>query len=531
MNSMLFKYPLDYSGTLKENNVALPITLPTGPEHRAHVLPFGPMFTDTARVSNASSPATPLTRGRDYQFIINNPDLITRCRGREICHAIVVFNPKVSDNIVVTGNIVGGPYGTNLEAIEQIVQAIKADTRKIKWSNLLEVPSEYVAAPSYYDVGDVYGFEYIIMALGQIESAIRLKNNAEMVRLQEMITEMRQELLTMFQTHIDEDGNVHSLTRAQINVYSTGEVDNIFQQAVVRFNTLVAELGKLENMDTVLAGRIEAVVDSTANYVSQIVASNLEHQKNTLEIARISEGLAAAQRRLNEHALLIAANKQNHDLLVERFNQHEQTNASDIEAINEAIGRLGEDYVPWKQVNREQGTTVSQVNGRVPMVSSGGSVELGNVIRMRDAAGNSSRSTMSVYGDGIYFSAMVSFTNYYLRSDRRCKEQLEKLNVEQAYRLVDEIDTFNYKYIGYDAEETGLIAQHVRKRFPNAVVEHTDLETKKKILHIKPMALIGVLFAVVKGIRKELIQHRKTKDEVSMLKKRVAALEKQIRKP
>lgn len=527
MNSLMFKYPLDYNGTNPQNGVTIPVKLPVGNPNRAEALPYGPMFADTVRVTEAGKPSTPLTRGKDYQLIITNPELIKRCRGREIVHGIVIFNEKISDQIVIGGQIVGGPYGTNLEAIEQIVDAINADTRKIKWSDLRNVPDEYLAAPAYYDIGDVYGFEYIIMAMGQIEQAIRLKDNAEMVRIQEMIAQMREELLTMFKTHVDAEGNVHNLTRTQLNVYSTGQVDNIFSEAINRFNTLMVELGKLDNVDKTLSQRIDGVVTSTSNYISQIVESNLEHQKNTLEIARVSGSVADVNKRINDAIKEIDKNKADIKALQDAFTDYQQSTNQQISEINNTISKLGDNYVSRTAVNENHSTAAANVFGKIPVVNPQGAIMLGNRLSLRQAG--TTGATMydiTLYDQGFYFGHRISVENYFLRSDRRYKENIRLIKESEAFGVIDHVRAFTYNFKDSGLEGTGVIAQQLEEVYPRAVSTNIDPTNNKPRKHVDPMALIALLFTATRGIVRKLKTVDELKTKVKQLERKVARLEK-----
>ncbi|MFB4974703.1 tail fiber domain-containing protein [Enterobacter mori] len=118
--------------------------------------------------------------------------------------------------------------------------------------------------------------------------------------------------------------------------------------------------------------------------------------------------------------------------------------------------------------------------------------------------------------DGVWYcGGNGSFNDVYIRSDRRSKRQIRK--IERALDKVEQIEGVLYEIQVYDRYEQsgGLIAQDVQKVQPELVtVDHNDQSGQAR-LRLNYNGVIGMLVEAVKELREEV---RELRGEMSVLK-------------
>ena len=345
MSKTIVSYPLDLTGTLTSNLTSHDMVLGSGSFNRAFAYPTGPFFADTFKLYEASRPNVPLERGKDYQLILLNPTL-RKMTTREICTAVVVYNSTVSNDVTAKAQVVGGPYAANVDAIEQAINALDLDNRQIDFSDLSGVPEEFQTAPAYSDIGDIFGFEYIITILGQMTEVLKVGDNAAVSQLENAVEQMRIELRNMFQQHMDSDGNVHNITRADLSVPSVTEMTTADQAVMAELNKLASRIGSLESEDTAVNQKIQAINESFNTVANQLTQMRQNYQRTNQNVADLSsqvsqyedEVLQLTQNLSNTRQELADTTKQVTDLekLVEQ-----QTNQ--LTALSQEIAKVKED--------------------------------------------------------------------------------------------------------------------------------------------------------------------------------------------
>lgn len=341
MSKIIVSYPFDLSGTVTSNRTKHDIVLGSGSFNRAFAYPTGPFFADTFKLYEASRPNVPLVRGKDYQLLLLNTTL-RKMTSREICSAVVVHNPEVSTDVISSAQIVGGPYAANIDAIEQAINALDLDNRQIDFSDLSGVPDEFVTAPAYSDIGDIFGFEYTITVLAQILDAIKVGDNAEVKQLSQTVTEMREELRNMFQQHIDSTGNVHELTRAQMSVPSVSEMNKEIQDVMTEFNKLASRIGSLEAADTNINSKIKSINDSFETVANQLTNIRQNYQRTNQNVADLSQQVSTYESEILK--------------LTQRTTQLEQSVADILQQLN----GYDDEFTTINDTLREHGQGIEQ---------------------------------------------------------------------------------------------------------------------------------------------------------------------------
>lgn len=289
MSKVVMQYPLDLFGTNVGNAVSHPIKLGTGTVNRAFAFPTGPFFVDTLRIAPVNAPNKPLVRGTDYEVILLHPSLTKMSGGREVATAVVVTKSTVSADLTASAQVIGGPYAANVDNIIQCIDSLDLDDPTIDFVELRNVPDEFAGAPAFRDLGDFFGFEYIATMLAKLNDAIRLGSSAEMVQIQNMLKEYRLEMLAALDEHRNSEGNVHNLTRGQLDVLSSSQVSTLIQGVQSNINAVLKDIGTLNATDTDLNQKIAAIVSSIGTWNTQLNVVDQNYQKTQLQIAELMD--------------------------------------------------------------------------------------------------------------------------------------------------------------------------------------------------------------------------------------------------
>lgn len=341
MSKIRFSYPFDILGANTSNAVEHDLVLGQSVKDRAFAWPTGPVFADTVRIVEASKPNVNLVRGKDYQLIIMEPRLTEMAQGREIIQGVVVFNKAISPNVTTYGQIVGGPWGVNVDGIEQAIQALDLDSRTVDWSNIANLPDTYQSAPAYSDVGDIFGFEYIITTLGSMVDVMRVGSNAKMETILESIADMRTDFQKALNEHINADGNVHTLTRTQLGVYSTAQVDTKVTHLLSELTKVNSEIAELKTSDVTLNNRLDSLVNSLKSYQYNLDDASRSYQAFTKQIADINQSIAELRTKNTEQDQRATKIEQKNTQQEQTMSGITQANGTIQKAQNDILRRLG----------------------------------------------------------------------------------------------------------------------------------------------------------------------------------------------
>src|SRR5690606_38004873 len=132
--------------------------------------------------------------------------------------------------IEMSYQVVGGEYSFNLDGLIDLITELDLDDRPIKWGSIIGRPTAYPPAPHIHDIGDSYGWEYVVWQLERITYAILVGDEAsheelrtQMRTLHDMQQAIIDALNDRFVDHTNDIDNPHSVTKAQVGL---GEVDN-----------------------------------------------------------------------------------------------------------------------------------------------------------------------------------------------------------------------------------------------------------------------------------------------------------------
>ena len=224
MSNIIIMYPLDLTGNSPANLVAgEPHSLSTT-GNRVIVPHHGPFFTRGLVVKKAGNP-TPLVPGEDYVAAQLMP-YITVKTGQQICAIIVIRGENLGTEFEIDYQVVGGDYSTSVYAIEKMIETLDIDERAVRWADIIGKPEHYPPAPHLHDIGDTYGWEYIVVALEGIRSAILVGDEHLRDELIALIDQLRTQIegfedqFDTLNLHLNNFNNPHQVTKTQVGLGS-----------------------------------------------------------------------------------------------------------------------------------------------------------------------------------------------------------------------------------------------------------------------------------------------------------------------
>ena len=339
---------MDLTGERSSNRVVEKHVIGTD-RYRAFALKNGPFYTKNL-VVRVSGSNTPLKRGADYECVFYYENIARMTSGLEVCGVIVIHNTKISNDITVEANVVGGPYTASASAIKDAIDQLELDNRNVYWSNVISKPDLFQPTPHLHDLGDIYGFEFIIDLLGAIRDAILVGDNAKMEQIRDHLDSAIAQFNAKIKAHLDDKSNPHKVTAAQVNAYTKEAID----QMIVAINKSLADQSKRMNgIDTDIANLVKdlkAYSDALVAYNKRVGAVETKQGRLNSDIAAINDAIqailrsitaingeiaqlksvdAAHQRSISENANDIAAIKQK--------DAQQDQRLSSIEAENQAL--------------------------------------------------------------------------------------------------------------------------------------------------------------------------------------------------
>lgn len=218
---LVIQLPLDPSGVSPDNLVTgEPHTLIANRNYRCIAPDQGAFYANSLKVYDGTTLLT-----TEQYYACEMYELPSERYGAEIDAIIIINDTSVSNNVTITYQALGGPYGTSAQAIIQQIEALQLDDRPVAWGDIIGKPSEFPPSYHLHDIGDVYGFEYVVHALDRIRDAILIGDqaafdavyryiDAAIAQLQSLADGLRADL----DEHVNDFTNPHRVTATQVGL-------------------------------------------------------------------------------------------------------------------------------------------------------------------------------------------------------------------------------------------------------------------------------------------------------------------------
>lgn len=521
-----FIYPLDLSGSRKSNRREELHTIGTD-RYRAFALQGGPFYTSNLVVRERNN-TTPLTRGTDYECVFYYDNIARMTAGLEVCGVIVVHNPAIGNDLVVEANLVGGPYSASASAIQEAITQLELDNRNVYWANVILKPDLFQPTPHLHDLGDIFGFEFIIDLLGAIRDAILVGDNAKMEQIRAHLDEVVRQFNQALQTHVDDYNNPHRTTAEQVNAYTKEAID----QMILQINqALAAHASRMNGIDndindlqlalnafasalTAYNSRVDTVESKQARLNADIAAINAAIQAINANLARVWDEIAALKQVDQAHQQAINTNAQDIAQIKQKDAQQDQrlsslesktnsqqnqidSNAQQGSDLQQSLGnyvRLAEVY--GQKPNHTQGEMI----GKIPRIRPDGALEICHVIDYHIAGSakdwdirEEARRNASINALEIYNTERYNCIDIFIRSDLRDKTEVKAITPALGDKILRQLENgISYVLLDEKVRTAGLPAQRVQQVFPEAVIVGENDKGEER-LSLRHSALFGAM--------------------------------------
>ncbi|WP_233874958.1 hypothetical protein [Paraburkholderia adhaesiva] len=284
----LYRYPLDLSGVSRNNFV-------TGEPHAIGTMPVrviaprqGLFFAQSVQVVDAFTQHTLLPLQYRFQFLHEHA---TRLTGKEVDAVIVITDPGVNPNVLITYQALGGDYSQPLAAIADEITALSDDTRGVAFPDITNKPDTYPPVPHLHAIGDTYDWDYIVTAIEMLMAIVTLSETASYDTVLGFIDQQVNlrngdiaNLAQQLSAHITNYNNPHQTTLTQVDMYSAAQV-----AALIASQTTVREAGDtalLASIATHAGDQTNPHRDTAADiggYTTEEATANLNAIVNALD--------------------------------------------------------------------------------------------------------------------------------------------------------------------------------------------------------------------------------------------------------
>lgn len=302
MTVTIYRYPLDPTG-LSPNNLVVDEEHQLSNRTIRCVAPtYGGFFAEGAIVKDATS-NIPLIKGVDYSFgeLFEFP---TGRYGKEVFGILIIKKTSVT-SVKFTYQALGGDYSYSMDAVIEAIDNLNLGERPVAWPDIIGRPTLFNPASHFHDLGDVYGFEYVVHSLERLRTAILtgdVASHDEIYRyidswgesLDDLVNALRAE----FEAHRDDKENPHNTTKSQVGL---GNVENL---AIA--TKLEAEAGS-SNLKYMTPLRAAEAIDKQAGVPLRNHINNTSNPHNTTKaqvgLGNVDDFATAARSEAEDGAL------------------------------------------------------------------------------------------------------------------------------------------------------------------------------------------------------------------------------------
>lgn len=184
---MNIRYLYDPTGKSRDNLVVgEKHTIP--PLHNRVIVPkLGAFYAKSLVVRNDSRI---FELFKDYELTMLYHDATVET-GQDVNVGIAFTNLDIVGDVSIQYQVVGGEFTGVWESVQQYVNTLLVDPRKVRWDDVLNKPELYAPMEHYHDINDVYGLNNLIPKLEEIRRAIMHIRSKEMRNVYDKIIQIR----------------------------------------------------------------------------------------------------------------------------------------------------------------------------------------------------------------------------------------------------------------------------------------------------------------------------------------------------
>lgn len=228
-NPVILKLPEDTSGVSPYNLIRQEPHVTIQRRNRIIVPEYGAFYKDSVKIFDQVTG----NRLADSDFDCVEPSVIATEKSRkEVFSLIIIRNQALTSNRwFIDYQAYGGDSMYSTDAVARMYNDVMSDTRPVDWGDILGKPQEFAPTAHLSDIGDEFGFEYLVQALESIRQAIVMgdaaSHDAIYRYIDTRVTELNGQVARLdrrIDDHITDYDNPHRLTKDQLDL---GNIPNL----------------------------------------------------------------------------------------------------------------------------------------------------------------------------------------------------------------------------------------------------------------------------------------------------------------
>lgn len=212
------RFPFDKSGRSPNNFVQdEPHVLLSGRERRIIVPNYIPFYVSSLIITDNATGQS--LDSSDY-YCADFRETIQREVGKEVASTIVITRKSVSDNVTISYQVVGGDQSLSSAAVlREQLNTLANDSRPVVFDAIVGKPSKFSPSAHPHDIGDIYGFEYLVYAIDRLRDAIANGDADKFLNIYQYIDQQDDNLLKLIlKNKADIAENVIAIGNVQDNL-------------------------------------------------------------------------------------------------------------------------------------------------------------------------------------------------------------------------------------------------------------------------------------------------------------------------
>lgn len=333
MVPQVIRYPLDPTGISTNNlvqgepheliNRTIRVIAPT----------YGAFFTESLKVYDT---ATGQQLTSEQYDAVEMYELPTARYGKEICAVVRILDKGVSNNVTLTYQCLGGEFGYSVDALISQINALNLDDRPVAWPDIIAKPAEYPPSMHLHDIGDIYGFEYLTHAIDRLRNAIELGDAAShdaiygyIDKIEALLKDANDTVNAALLAHESDYNNPHHVTAAQLNAYTSAQVDGLLAPILSRQSAHLSDYNNPHKTTAAQVGaysktEMDALLSNQGNSINAALQAHISDQGNPHQTTAAQVG---AYSKTEMDAKLATLNSGLSDHIADHTNPHVVTAA------------------------------------------------------------------------------------------------------------------------------------------------------------------------------------------------------------
>lgn len=323
MATPVIRYEEDRTGR-NPNNLVAGEAHTLQPRQRRILVPMhGPFYTESLVIIDVATGRQLSSNDYHCADFVQTAQWLS---GKEVAATIVIKNRSISNNVTVNYQSYGGFYNVNASVLKAQIEALNLDNRPVIFDKIIGKPAGFAPAEHMHDVGDVYGWEYVVFALERIRAAIEMGDEGSHDVIYKYIDQALQQTsvnvtraIQESDTHTARTDNPHRVTAEQVGTYTKAVIDNLLNNLRTTLSTATTQHANLRNNPHgVTAAQVGAhtksevtgLLSALETKITGLINTHANKRDNphgvtaaqvgTMTTAQINNAIGTAKRELND---------------------------------------------------------------------------------------------------------------------------------------------------------------------------------------------------------------------------------------